>query len=313
MKKIIRLNESELINLVTRVISEQDYDGGYESNEEWLDWKDQRNETLQKQNQAKKYILTSLMKFRDCLMATKQEFIEQYPNLRMANSLSWADDMESLTMNEQTAAQRMRQEIESGQYNWRNDISDMERQGQERRRDAYQQVRDRADRRAQNYAHLKPQMRLLRTIDEVLLLIDQVRIHQYGQGVFGLERLHDAAEFLVDHTEGIDSHIVKGISRCHSRFTKANLLNAKEQYLNYEKEYENLLSSQPTHTVNEEVDSEIDPCFEKSVKFYQSPEGRELLDLIRKQIDGSSSTPKFKLTREERRRLKYLLKISPKC
>jgi len=73
------------------------------------------------------------------------------------------------------------------------------------------------------------------------------------------------------------------------------------------------LSSQPTHTVNEEVDSEIDPCFEKSVKFYQSPEGRELLDLIRKQIDGSSSTPKFKLTREERRRLKYLLKISPKC
>ena len=100
MKRVIRLNESELINLVTRVISEQDYDGGYESNEEWLDWKDQRNDMLQKQNQAKKHILTSLMKFRDCLLATKQEFIEQYPNLRMANSLSWADDMESLTMNE---------------------------------------------------------------------------------------------------------------------------------------------------------------------------------------------------------------------
>lgn len=251
MKKTIRLNESELVNLVKRVISEQDYDGGYESNDEWLDWKDQRSDALQQQTEAKKHILTSLMKFRNCLLATKQELIEQYPNLRSANLFSWADDMESLTMNEQTAAERMRQEIESGQYNWRNDISDMERQGQERRRDAYQQVRDRADRRAQNYAHLKPQMRLLRTIDEVLLLIDQVRIHQYGQGVFGLERLHDAAEFLVDHTEGIDDHIIRGISRCHSRFEQADLLEAKEQYLTSEKEYENLLSSQPTHTVKD--------------------------------------------------------------
>ena len=313
MKKIVRLKESELINLVKRVISEQDYDGGYESNEEWLDWKAQRDEALQIQYGYKKHILSSLMKFRNCLEATKQEFIEQYPHLRMANSLSWADDIESLTMNEETAAQRMRREMESGQYDYRDDIADMERRAQDRRRDAFQQVRDRADRRAQNYAHLKPLMRLLRTIDEVLLMIDQVRIHQYGQGVFGLERLHDAAEFLVDHTEGIDSHIVKGISRCYSRFTKTNLLNAKEQYLNYEKEYENLLSTQPTHTVNEEVDSEIDPCFEKSVNFYQSKEGRELLDLMRKQIDGSSSTPKVKLTKEERRRLRYLLKLTPKC
>ena len=251
MKKVVRLTESDLIKLVKRVISEQDYDGGYESNKEWLKWKEQRERTLQQQNQAKKHILTSLMKFKNCLLATKQEFIEQYPNLRMANQLSWADDMQSLTMNEQTAAQRMRQEIESGQYNWRNDIADMERQGQERRRDAYQQVRNRAERQSQNYAHLKPLMRLLRTIDEVLLMIDRVEIHQYGQGVSGLERLHDAAEFLVDHTEGIDSHIVKGVSRCYSRFTKANLLNAKEQYLNFEKEYEDLLSTQPIHTVKD--------------------------------------------------------------
>lgn len=65
--------------------------------------------------------------------------------------------------------------------------------------------------------------------------------------------------------------------------------------------------------VNEEIDSDYDPCFEKSVKFYQSKEGRELLDLIRKQIDGSAMNPKVKLTREERKRLKYLLRLSPKC
>ena len=39
--------------------------------------------------------------------------------------------------------------------------------------------------------------------------------------------------------------------------------------------------------VSEELDSDYDPCFEKSVKFYQSKEGRELLDLIRKQIDDN--------------------------
>ena len=65
--------------------------------------------------------------------------------------------------------------------------------------------------------------------------------------------------------------------------------------------------------VNEEIDSDYDPCFEKSVKFYQSKEGRELLDLMRKQIDGSTMIPKVKLTREERKRLKYLLRLSPKC
>jgi hypothetical protein len=66
-------------------------------------------------------------------------------------------------------------------------------------------------------------------------------------------------------------------------------------------------------TINEEIDSEYDSCFEKSVKFYQSKEGIELLDLMRKQIDGSSSNPKIKLSREERRRLKYLFRLTPKC
>lgn len=250
MKKIIRINESELVNLIKRVISEQDYDGGYESNEEWLNWKDQRDEALGKQSEAKKHILTSLMKFRNCLLATKQELIEQYPNLRSANLFSWADDMESL-VSEESAAQRMRREIESGQYNYRDDVADMQRSSEENRERVRQQQSDRISRRGARYAHLKPLMRLLRTIDEVLHLIDQVQIHKLGQGISGLERLSDSAEFLVDHTEGIDDHIIRGVSRCYSRFEQSDLLDAKEQYLYYEKEYENLLSTQPTHTVKD--------------------------------------------------------------
>jgi|688.fasta_scaffold784096_2 hypothetical protein len=58
--------------------------------------------------------------------------------------------------------------------------------------------------------------------------------------------------------------------------------------------------------LKEELD--VDLCFEKSVKFYQSNEGRELLDLMKKQIDG-----KIKLTREEKKRLRYLVRLTPKC
>ena len=36
-------------------------------------------------------------------------------------------------------------------------------------------------------------------------------------------------------------------------------------------------------------------------------------DLMRKEIDGRTLNPKIKLSREERRRLKYLLRLSPKC
>jgi len=66
-----------------------------------------------------------------------------------------------------------------------------------------------------------------------------------------LERLTDGAEFLIDHTEEIDDHIIKGISRCHSRFEQSDLLNEKEQYLHYEKEYDDLLKTQPTHLVKD--------------------------------------------------------------
>jgi hypothetical protein len=62
-----------------------------------------------------------------------------------------------------------------------------------------------------------------------------------------------------------------------------------------------------------EDDMDFDPCYEKSIKFYQSKEGRELLDLLRKQIEGSATTPNYKLSKEERKRAKYLLRLSPKC
>jgi hypothetical protein len=62
-----------------------------------------------------------------------------------------------------------------------------------------------------------------------------------------------------------------------------------------------------------EEEFDIDPCFEKSVKFYQSKEGRELLELMRKQIDGKATDPKFRLTKEEKKRLRYLIRLTPKC
>jgi hypothetical protein len=67
-----------------------------------------------------------------------------------------------------------------------------------------------------------------------------------------------------------------------------------------------IISESQYNYLKEELD--VDPCFEKSVKFYQSKEGRELLDLMRKQIDG-----KIKLTKDERKRLKYLVRLTPKC
>ena len=67
-----------------------------------------------------------------------------------------------------------------------------------------------------------------------------------------------------------------------------------------------IISESQYINLKEELD--VDPCFEKSVKFYQSKEGRELLDLMRKQIDG-----KLKLTKEERKRLRYLVRLTPKC
>ena len=283
-KRIVRLTEADLTRLVKRVISEDDYSAGYESNQEWLDWKAERDETLQKQHQIKNHILSTLHNFNTCLEATKQEIIEQYPALRMASMFSWADDITDLTMSEQRnwdkedserkekleRMQRMREleraqqrermnsssvsrELErrrSPDFNPQDDIDDMIRHADEETKRVFQQVRDRHERKKQNYAHLKPYMRLYRTINEVILLTEQVTVNPYRQGIHGLEKLTSAAEFLVDHTEGIDSYIIKGVKRCHDRFVKADLLNAKKQYLRYEHEYEELLNTQPTHTLS---------------------------------------------------------------
>lgn len=74
-----------------------------------------------------------------------------------------------------------------------------------------------------------------------------------------------------------------------------------------------ILTESQFELVKEDMDLDTDPCFEKSVKFYQSKEGRELLDLMRKQIDSTATNPKFKLTRDEKKRLKYLVRLTPKC
>ena len=249
MKKVIRINESELINLIKRVISEQDYDGGYESNDEWLEWKEKRDEALRNQNQTKKHILSTLHNFNTCLEATKQEIIEQYPALRMASMFSWADDITDLAMNEESYAARELRRMSSPDYNPQDEIDKMQQQADSNKRERFQQVRDRHERRKKNYAHLKPYMRLYRTINETILLTEQVTINPYGQGINGLEKLMSAAEFLTDHTDGIDNYIIKGVKRCYSRFEQADLLQAKEDYYHYENEYNELLDTQPTHTL----------------------------------------------------------------
>lgn len=63
----------------------------------------------------------------------------------------------------------------------------------------------------------------------------------------------------------------------------------------------------------EDFVDEIDPCFEKTMNFYQSKEGIELMNILRTHLDSKNSDPKYKMDRIIKRRLKNLLKMVPKC
>ena len=62
-----------------------------------------------------------------------------------------------------------------------------------------------------------------------------------------------------------------------------------------------------------EDEMDLDPCYEKTLKFYQSPQGIELLSLLRKQMEGLSQNPRFRLDKESRKKIKNYIKMVPQC
>ena len=62
-----------------------------------------------------------------------------------------------------------------------------------------------------------------------------------------------------------------------------------------------------------EDEMDYDPCYEKTLKFYQSPQGVELLGLLRKQMEGLSQNPRFRLDKQSRKKIKAFAKMVPKC
>ena len=63
----------------------------------------------------------------------------------------------------------------------------------------------------------------------------------------------------------------------------------------------------------EDYELDSDPCVEKTIKFYQSNEGRELLEIMRKHLDGQSTNPNYKMDRPTKKRLRFLMTLAPKC
>lgn len=63
----------------------------------------------------------------------------------------------------------------------------------------------------------------------------------------------------------------------------------------------------------EEIDSEYDPCIERTVKFYQSSNGKELLSILREYFDNQSVDGKTKMDRFTKRRFRFLMSLVPKC
>lgn len=62
-----------------------------------------------------------------------------------------------------------------------------------------------------------------------------------------------------------------------------------------------------------EDETGVDPCYERTLKFYQSSQGQELLQLLRKQMEGISQNPKFRLDRQSRKKIKSYIKMVPQC
>lgn len=63
----------------------------------------------------------------------------------------------------------------------------------------------------------------------------------------------------------------------------------------------------------EDMEYGYDPCTEKTILFYQSNNGKELLEIMRQHLEKHSIDQKYKMDKITKRRLKFLLSLVPKC
>jgi hypothetical protein len=63
----------------------------------------------------------------------------------------------------------------------------------------------------------------------------------------------------------------------------------------------------------EDIEMDSDPCFQKNIQFYQSTNGRELLEIMRKHIENQSIDPRYKMDKTTKKRLRFLMTLVPKC
>lgn len=63
----------------------------------------------------------------------------------------------------------------------------------------------------------------------------------------------------------------------------------------------------------EDIEMDSDPCFQKNIQFYQSTNGRELLEIMRKHIENQSIDSRYKMDKTTKKRLRFLMTLVPKC
>ena len=226
--------------------------GGWDdatTNEEWLEWKEEREHIRSEMGQYKKHVLSTVMKFNRCLNASKQSLLDEYPNVRMASQLSWETDIESLMLKEETYVQRELRRMSSPDYNPQSEIDGLEKRAEENKRKVFQQVRDRHERRKKNLEHLKPVMRLYRAIEESLFMTERVEFHQNLQGVSGIHELLESTQFLLNHENNVAPHIVNAINGCVSRLEEEQIEESASNYVHMEKQWFDMLDRQPTQIV----------------------------------------------------------------